>query len=404
MKKEIYILFYLLILPLLLIPSAHSAPLNNLIDNGGFLFPKKGSHYKFVGQKADSLFIPASTTKVITTLVAMKTLGGAYRFKTQFYKKNNTLTIVGGGDPYLVSQEVEAICQKLKEEGVAKIDTLIIDNSLYALPHPASGTEDSLQPYDSHVSALAVNFNSMSVRVNSKGRVRSDEKQTPHLPLLQDLPTLKKGGHRVNVNGLGKNGLTGPERYAGQLFLALMTKVGINVENAKITVGKVPRGSQRILLWKSRDTLKTNLQKCLRYSNNFIANQVFLQLSHNTPPVSWQKSATIVTHHLQSLGLSQKQVKIVEGSGLSRENHITPRAMNRILLHFKPYHELLPHNKKTDTFFKTGTLKGVYTLAGYVHGKSGLSPFSIFLNQSKNTRKAVLKKLLQQYRTSQSTL
>lgn len=396
MKKEIFAIFSLLILPLLAYCPAHAAPLNNLIDNGGFLFPKNGSHYKFLAQKPDSKFIPASTTKVITALVAMKTLGGGYRFLTKFYLNKNTLTIVGGGDPYLVSQEVEAICRKLKERGVTEVDRLIIDNSLYSLPHPASGTEESLQPYDSHVSALAVNFNSMSVRVNSKGRVRSDEKQTPTLAMLKDLPVLTKGSHRVNVNALGKGDLSGPERYAGQLFLALMEKVGIDTTSAIIETGRAPKNSDQVLIWASRDSLRVNLKKCLRYSNNFIANQVFLQLSHNTPPLSWKKSAAIISHHLQNIGLSQNQVNIVEGSGLSRENHITPRAMNRILQSFKPYYELLPHNIKTDTFFKTGTLKGVYTLAGYVQRNGDLSPFSIFLNQRKNTRKAVLNTLLQQ--------
>lgn len=404
MKKEVFTIFYFLILPLLFCSSAYTATLNGLIDNGGYLFPKNSGTYTFTAQQPDSKFIPASTTKVITALVAMKTLGANYRFTTRFYLKNTTLTIVGGGDPYLVSQEVEAICLKLKEDGLTRIDRLIIDNSFYALPHPASGTEESLQPYDSHISALAVNFNSVSVRVNSKGAIKSDEKQTPNLPLLKDLPPLKKGGHRVNVNALGKKGLTGPERYAGQLFLALLEKVGVGTQSVTLATGKAPKGSRLVLLWKSRDTLEISLKKCLRYSNNFIANQVFLQLAHKTPPVSWEKSATIIARHLRELGLSQNQVKIIEGSGLSRENHITPRAMNRILLSFKPYYKLLPHNKKTDTFFKTGTLRGVYTLAGYVHGSSGLSPFSIFLNQNKNTRKAVLKKLLQQYRNQKNTL
>lgn len=357
-----------------------------------------------MAQRPDASFTPASTTKVITALVAMQTLGANYRFTTRFYLKKTALTIVGGGDPYLVSQEVEAICLKLKEVGLTKIDKLIIDNSFYALPHPASGTENTLQPYDSHVSALAVNFNSMSVRVNSKGVVRSDEKQTPNLPILKDLPPLTQGGHRVNVNALGKNGLTGPERYAGQLFLALMAKVGIETKSATLTAGKLERGNHLILRWKSRDTLETNLTKCLRYSNNFIANQVFLQLAYKMPPVSWEKSARIVALHLHKMRLFKKQVHIVEGSGLSRENHITPRAMNRILISFKPYYKLLPHNKKTDIFFKTGTLTGVYALAGYVQKDGGLSPFSIFLNQSKNTRKAVLKKLLQQDQTPNNTL
>lgn len=404
MKKEVITIFYFFMLPLLLCSPSFAAPLNTLIDNGGYLFPKSGKAYTFTAQKPDASFVPASTTKIITALVAMKTLGAHYHFTTRFFLKGSTLTIVGGGDPYLISQEVEAICLKLHEKGVTKVDRLIIDNSFYKLPHPASGTEETMQPYDSHVSALAVNFNSMSVRVNSKGVVRSDEKQTPNLPILKDLPPLAKGGHRVNVNGLGKNGLTGPERYAGQLFLALMHKVGIDTQTATITTGKALKGSHLILMWKSRDSLETNLVKCLRYSNNFIANQVFLQLARKTPPVNWHKSAKVVAHHLQKLGLSKKQVTIVEGSGLSRENHITPRAMNRVLLNFKPYHKLLPHNKKTDTFFKTGTLRGVYTLAGYVQGSGGLSPFSIFLNQTKNTRKAVLKKLLQQYRNPNTTL
>ncbi|MDA8165249.1 MAG: D-alanyl-D-alanine carboxypeptidase, partial [Desulfobacteraceae bacterium] len=87
-------------------------------------------------------------------------------------------------------------------------------------------------------------------------------------------------------------------------------------------------------------------------------------------------------HH--RIGLADEQVRVEEGSGLSRRNRITPRAMLRLLTAFKPYAGLLP--TKHGMLLKSGTLTGVYAYAGYLQGKDGLDEIVLILNQEQNNR------------------
>jgi len=95
-------------------------------------------------------------------------------------------------------------------------------------------------------------------------------------------------------------------------------------------------------------------------------------------------------------GLGQAEFQVREGSGLSRENRITPRALLRLLEAFAPYAHLLP----TDggRLLKSGTLKGVYSYAGYFTDGPALDPVVLILNQPKNTREQVLDQLERRYR------
>ena len=95
-------------------------------------------------------------------------------------------------------------------------------------------------------------------------------------------------------------------------------------------------------------------------------------------------------HHLhEELGIPKTEVVAVEGSGISRKNRLTPAAVIRLLEKLRPHQEVLPLLNE-EISVKTGTLRGIYGLAGYLpNGQT----FAILLNQRKNTREAVLKAL-----------
>ena len=82
---------------------------------------------------------------------------------------------------------------------------------------------------------------------------------------------------------------------------------------------------------------------------------------------------------------------LVEGSGISRKNRLTPGAIWHLLRAFAPYQNLL--HGDNSILFKTGTLSGVYSMAGYLPGRDPLY-FVILLNQPKNKRDKILKILL----------
>ena len=122
------------------------------------------------------------------------------------------------------------------------------------------------------------------------------------------------------------------------------------------------------------------------YSNNFTANQLFLTVGMKRfgAPASVKKGRLAVEEFLKKeLGISANQFRIAEGSGISRKNRLTPDTVLLLLKAFLPYHHLLPKEKNIP--YKTGTLKGVYSMAGYLSTSDPLY-FVILLNQKINYR------------------
>jgi D-alanyl-D-alanine carboxypeptidase/D-alanyl-D-alanine-endopeptidase (penicillin-binding protein 4) len=65
---------------------------------------------ELVAQNADVAFVPASVAKIVTAWLAMEVLGGDYRFETRFYLDDSRVLYVrGGGDPFLISEELEPL-------------------------------------------------------------------------------------------------------------------------------------------------------------------------------------------------------------------------------------------------------------------------------------------------------
>src|SRR5687768_4126585 len=69
---------------------------------------------ELVAQNADQPFVPASVAKIVTAWLAVEVLGGDYRFKTHFYLDDERVLYVrGGGDPFLISEELALLAPKL---------------------------------------------------------------------------------------------------------------------------------------------------------------------------------------------------------------------------------------------------------------------------------------------------
>jgi D-alanyl-D-alanine carboxypeptidase/D-alanyl-D-alanine-endopeptidase (penicillin-binding protein 4) len=93
---------------------------------------------------------------------------------------------------------------------------------------------------------------------------------------------------------------------------------------------------------------------------------------------------------------------MIEGSGLSRNDRISPHAMIQLLDAFKPFAELLP--QKEGAYVKSGTLTGTYTYAGYFVENESLDSFVLLLNQEQNNRDKVLRVLKKIYREKLESL
>jgi D-alanyl-D-alanine carboxypeptidase/D-alanyl-D-alanine-endopeptidase (penicillin-binding protein 4) len=325
---------------------------------------------ELVAQNADRPFVPASVAKIVTAWMAMEVLGSDYRFETRFYLDGGrVLYIRGGGDPFLISEELAQLAPALVAAiGQQPLSGIVLDASYYPSDIRIPGIEATDEAYDALNSALAVNFNTIyAVR---KGKtVRSAEEQTPITPLAvsQFLARGPQGRSRISLTQDPTVGL----HYAGELIAAFIERAGGSVKG-KISTGAVPQGLEPVYVHHQSRTLSTIIAELLLSSNNYIANQVFLEIGGRRlgGPVSLEKSLQVANEILAKHGLVGS-IQLEEGSGISRGNRFTARGLAQLLHLFEPHATLL--RSGDGALFKTGTFSGVSTLAGYAdtskHGR-----------------------------------
>ena len=341
--------------------------------------------------------IPASILKIATALISLEVLGPDYRFLTELYlDAEQNLYLKGYGDPLLVAEEAALILDQLRALGVARINSIFIDNSSYALAEQVPGRGDSNNPYDAPVNATAVNFNAVAVKVGPGQEVRSAEEQTPTLPLMRELARgLEPGEYRLNICTGGCRAEEQSARYVAELFRALQREKGI-AGDGETGLRPVPAGVKLLAAHRNSRTLAEVLVAVLEHSNNFAANQLYLACgaARYGYPATWDK-ARRVGQEVMAKVLDPKvagSLRMVEGSGLSRDNRVTARVMLELLQRFAPHAGLL--REQHGVRLKSGSMDGVHNYAGYLPGGQ---PFVILENQADNTRDRLLARLQTMY-------
>jgi D-alanyl-D-alanine carboxypeptidase/D-alanyl-D-alanine-endopeptidase (penicillin-binding protein 4) len=359
----------------------------------GFLFLPAGSHAqelddlrRFIG-KNDSILVadangqiileknaatkrlPASILKIFSSLVVLHYLGDDYRFPTEFYlDRQSNLKIKGYGDPLLISEVVSKISQVLA--GLLKnsqpLNDLVLDDSYFQQPLTIPGITSSPQPYDAPNGSLCVNFNTVSFKRTPQGYV-SAEPQTPLLPFV--IEKIKASGLKRGriVFSHNKNEIA---LYAGELFQYFFEKQGIRF-NGMVKLGRINDNTDRLIFkYVSSSSLAEIAVRLLEYSNNFTTNQLLIATGAKIigPPGTLAKGVTIASDYAREM-LGLEDMMIVEGSGISRDNRISALQMDRILQEFLPYHYLM--RRQGREYYKTGTLYGVSTRAGYIKRSNG---------------------------------
>ncbi|MBF0204833.1 MAG: D-alanyl-D-alanine carboxypeptidase [Desulfamplus sp.] len=400
-------------------------------------------------QNPDIKFIPASILKVLTSLGAIHYLGGDYRFKTDFFldneainnkainnkainhdlsrsnhlehnlKKTN-LKIKGYGDPLFTSEHISQACHNLskvfKSMNISELDDIIVDNTFFSSDIEIDGNANSNNPYDAFTGALSANFNTVFFKYSRETRdYISAEPQTPLLPFVRK---------RVQTSGLkeGRIILSKQEStmYAGMLIKHFLLQEGIRI-NGVVTKGIVAtgdiagikgnrekkRGDRLVYTYTSPYSMDEIIKRLLKYSSNFMANQLFLSTGAKAfyPPATVEKGVSAIRDYARKVpGISD--AVFAEGSGLSRQNRISPAAMIKVLRHFKKHYKLMQmqnnntqnnnmqsNNTQIDRiqndnmpngiseYYKTGTLNSVRTRCGYFETSKGLYPFVIMINE-----------------------
>ena len=232
---------------------------------------------ELVAQNADKPFVPASVAKIVTAWLAMEVLGGDYRFETRFYLDGDrVLYIRGGGDPFLISEELAQLASALVAAiGKQPLSGIVLDASYYPSDIRIPGIDVLMRPMmRGPNAALAVNFN--TIHAVRKGKaVHSAEKQTPITPLA--ISQFRARG----ANGRGRISLTQDPavglQYAGELIAAFIECAGGSLKG-KISTGAVPQGLEPAYVHRQSRTLSNILAGLLVGSNNYVASQVFLEI------------------------------------------------------------------------------------------------------------------------------
>ncbi|MBL7684932.1 MAG: D-alanyl-D-alanine carboxypeptidase, partial [Deltaproteobacteria bacterium] len=224
--------------------------------------------------------------------------------------------------------------------------------------------------------------------VKTSSGVESAEAQTPMTELTKILAAkAPMGKSRINLAAYPQESLL----YVGYLLKAFLEVQGA-VVNGSIVKGIVKSDAKLVYQHQSSKSLDQVVQAMLKFSTNFIANQLFLVIGAEKmgAPANLQKSQKVFAEFFSSkIGL--KNFHIEEGSGISRENQMSPQQQVKLLKYFEKYKNLLP--EKLDSILaKTGTLNGVSCLSGYFNSTQyGEVRFSILLNQAGAYREKIAK-------------
>ncbi|MBN2357942.1 MAG: D-alanyl-D-alanine carboxypeptidase [Deltaproteobacteria bacterium] len=351
----------------------------------------------------------ASVSKLFTVATALARLGPDYRFRTGFYADGlvgpsaGNLYLKGFGDPFLVSEEWRIVVGALPLMEVR--GDVVVDDS-YFEPDLALVEEPGVpNPYNAINAAFATNFNTLHVVVED-GHVRGEE-QTPLTPFtVFDLRSTRRGPLSIETQqterelwvkirgrlgarprslrfNLGRDPRT-PALYAGHLFAAFFARGGGTPIAGTVRRGSVPESADLLYLHRSSLTLAEVASELLDYSNNFIANQVFLVLGAEVSgaPANVQKSRVLLAGDVKER-VGSDAVRLFDGSGLDPRNVGAAAAITTYLtvIHDEQplLHTLLRSYLDGRVRAKSGTYtqEGVRAMAGYLIDAGG-EPYASF--------------------------
>ncbi len=334
--------------------------------------------------KADEPRIPASTTKLVTAWLALKHWGEKHHFMTPFYfdRSTKTLWIKASGDPFLVSDEIRRMAQHIAASGIDEIDRIAIDDSLFDAELQVPGSSLTTNPYDAISTALAANFNTLALQIQH-GKIMSGEPETPLTAFAKTQAGRIQGlKERINT-GFDR---TDAERHFVQLLAIFLRQQGLNVGET-IIWARVPANVPLFYAHYNQRSVADIIRPMMRYSTNFIANQLVLMLAAEKfkRPANFADVQTYMQSTVKRY-FDWQGVVLQEGAGLSRQNRLSARQLTELLRDFLPWRDLLPE-VAPGLYAKSGTLDHISTLAGYIVDEHRWWPFALMMQQTVSHKK-----------------
>lgn len=266
------------------------------------------THELLLDVGADRALVPASTTKLLTALATLETLGPDTRFRTAVVQTDAQIVLIGGGDP-LLSQRVEPgeswdyPYTRFDRLGRATADELL-----------AAGTTSVRLGYaDDLFSGPPINPAWESGYVSS-GQV------APVSALSLDGGRTRPGfAQRAND----------PARFAADRFAALLAAYGVQVLGAP---GSQPTPRGDLLAMVQSPTVAEIVGQMLARSDNDVAEMLARHVARaESVDPTFTGAGRAIGAVLTRLGVPTDGLVLADGSGLSRQNRIAPITLARAL-------------------------------------------------------------------------
>lgn len=313
----------------------------------------------------DRPLTPASNMKILTAMAALQTFGPTYRFETPILADApldaegavGTLFVRGGGDPVLNSEDWWRLASDLRNLGLRRVrGDLVLDDHFFdgARWHPDWGKTSS-RAYHAPVGGLNANYGAFAVTVRP-GAAAGDPVSVAVDPPVAYLAVVNRGrtGHvgqrsslvvdraaggaheLVQVDGVIAAGakprtyyrsVLDPTRYAGSVLQLQLEAVGIPVEGEVVT-GTTPEEAAPVYVFEGRPVGEI-VRLFVKYSNNAVAESLVKAMGAYATgaPGSWKNGIPAYRAALESLGVDLGGLQIVDGSGLSYRDKLTPRGL-----------------------------------------------------------------------------
>ncbi len=371
--------------------------------------------------------MPASTLKIITSSASVDTLGSDYKFSTKLYKStNNDLYLKLSGDPLLTTGDLGVIIDGAKEKNITP-KSIYVDDSVFDSVEWGEGWQwdDDLNPLMQKFSAYNINGNLVKIELSpTENHVAPNIKVKPFYPLTF-MNLVMTDFKMPNSVKLEKANSLAPNMLKLSGYMSKIYTTSIPVMNPKmnfvlrleevirdkkfeyfdaIKFAKLP--DKNVYLVSQADHgLDEILPEILKTSSNLAAESLFKKAGAvwANSKGSSENSIKMLNAYLEKLNLNTSDIKIVDGSGVSKNNIVTSDFMTEFLVikskdaNFEDYKNTYPapgsgtlKNRmlyfKNNLRAKTGTLSDTSAIAGYIVSRSGKTyAFDIMINDAKTS-------------------
>ena len=374
---------------------------------------------------------PASVMKLVTTYTALSTLGADYTWKNRIgidgmivagNVLEGNLVLRGSGDPKLVLERIQALFAKVQAKGIREIrGDIILDRSIFNVPdkNPADFDDEPLRPYNAAPDGLLLNFKSLIFTFTpDPANQRVLVKYEPPIAGV-DIPTELPLGNGAcgdwktslkadfftptKVSFAGRYSAacgekvwpvaySEPRAYAARVIQAMWLASGGTLTGT-VREDASPR-TTKVLFTAESLPLADIIADINKFSNNVMAQQVFLTLSAQGRRASFEASQRFVAAWWKKTLPGIAAPLIENGSGLSRKERTTVASLTALLQHAAAspqaavfanslglagvdgtVQRMKDRNAESialgNAQLKTGTLRDVASVAGYATGLSG---------------------------------